>query len=167
MTNTTVVPHLSGILRSSPFQQGVARYSPTKSALEEVCQFQKYGTLEKVDLRHSRSTGTCSSQCIGMRYTQSGTLNPDQPMRACPPPRACAGFRTRTSINTHTSTPSLRACSCPSCFSLPPSSPFVVSSCIYAGAALGTLAGSCGDFGRHPRPSSAPSKSRLRPSCAF
>ena len=56
MSNTTVVPHLSGILRSSPFQQGAARYSPTKIAREEVCQFQKYSTVVL----------SCNTRCSGV-----------------------------------------------------------------------------------------------------
>ena len=44
MSNTTVVPHLFGILRSSPFQQGVARHSQTRTALEEGNTTQTYST---------------------------------------------------------------------------------------------------------------------------
>ena len=44
MSNTTVVPHLFGILRSSPFQQGVARHSQTRTALEEGNTTQSYST---------------------------------------------------------------------------------------------------------------------------
>ena len=44
MSNTTVVPHLFGILRSSPFQQGAARYSQTRTALEEGSATQSYSS---------------------------------------------------------------------------------------------------------------------------
>ena len=62
MTNTTVVPHLSGILRSSPFQQGAARYSPTKIAREVVCTCQTYSRGGAVS--DTLANGVAEAACL-------------------------------------------------------------------------------------------------------
>ena len=68
MSNTTVVPHIAGILRSSPFQQGAARYSQTRTALKQVGTFQKYSTGTEP------SRGPVTLNSINDRPEQAGRL---------------------------------------------------------------------------------------------